>query len=486
LRGAEPYQSDEVQNASYEVASSHLKPAHPSKSSQTKALENLTTLYHTFEESTTVRKAPADGSLKTLVTFDECKAAPVHRWYTFKEGYSHRLLGHLQQQGIIPKKKLLKLLDPFSGVATTLLSSQSLSHAGHFASAIGLERNPALRFIAKAKLDWHLYRAKKISALLKALKESKRGRRSSFAVPGLSTFTATRKSGKRAFEPSALQDLLFYRTWIEDNCKGLPEYKFFMLAWTAIVEQASNTRKDGRALRLLEVEEPPSIKSILLAQCELMLEDLRTLSKTGLPITRPTDVVGGDARRLPFSKDFFTAICYSPPYLNNIDYSEVYKLELWLRRDVNDEQGFYALRQGTLRSHPSVNFPATAFCEELESTSWIRRLKDALISSLPNDRYLRMRQALFSGYIDDMLLVLREQFRVAAPGAPIICVVGNSLHGGKSNPTVPVCTDLLIAAAARAVGLELDHLQIARQLPRRDNQNGWLRETIIVMRKPKR
>ena len=96
-----------------------------------------------------------------------------------------------------------------------------------------------------------------------------------------------------------------------------------------------------------------------------------------------------------------------------------------------------------------------------------------------------MRQALFSGYIDDMLLTLKEQIRVAAPGSPIVCVVGNSLHGGKDNPTVPVCTDLIISAAANAVGLGVDHLQIARQLPRRDNKNGWLRETIIIMQKPK-
>jgi hypothetical protein len=91
---------------------------------------------------------------------------------------------------------------------------------------------------------------------------------------------------------------------------------------------------------------------------------------------------------------------------------------------------------------------------------------------------------LFSGYIDDVILTLKEQLRVAISGAPIVCVVGNSLHGGRDNPTVPVCSDLFITAAAEAVGFEVDHLQIARHLPRRDNKNGWLRETIIVLKKP--
>jgi hypothetical protein len=130
-------------------------------------------------------------------------------------------------------------------------------------------------------------------------------------------------------------------------------------------------------------------------------------------------------------------------------------------------------------------FPKTSLCDELPSTTWIQKLKKGLLDSLPEDRFHLMRQSLISGYIDDTIKTLKEQYRVASPGAPIICIVGNSLHGGKANHTVPVCTDLLIAAAAQVVGLNIDHLQIARQLPRRDNKNGWLRETIIVMVKPK-
>lgn len=447
-------------------------------------LNDLLSLYHAYEGTIHVVPAPQDASLKNLVTFDNSKDAPVHRWYTFKEGYSNKLLRTLEQRGIIPKQSARSLLDPFCGVATTLLSCQIPGENGHVRRAVGIERNPAIYAIAKAKLNWQNYRLRAISHFINRLKAPKRGRRTAVPVPELSTLTAV-KHGKRAFEPGVLKELIFYRDWIKENCASKIELDFFMLAWTSVIEPASNTRKDGRALRLLEPPYRPNVKQLLLDRCELMLEDLSSLKKQPRPDSR-IDIVPGDGRHLPFKDGSFTALCYSPPYLNNIDYSEVYKLELWLRGDVTNRDQFRSLRLATLRSHPSVTFPSTTICDRLSSQTWIRRLKIALIAALPQDDFHKMRRALFSGYVDDMLIALREQARVAVPGAPIVCVIGNSLHGGRNNASVPVCTDLLISAAARAVGLEVAQIQIARQLPRRDHKNGWLRESIVVMRKRKK
>ena len=245
-----------------------------------------------------------------------------------------------------------------------MLSSQLSENNGHIKVAIGVERNPAISFIARAKLNWHQYRTRVIKSLIKRLRLPQYGRKPNYPVPDLSTFTATRKSGKRAFEPESLRDLLFYREWIKQNCAGKTECDFFMLAWISIIEEASNTRKDGRALRLLEVSGHSRVKDLLLAQCELMLADLE-LYKEKAEAKVLTRIILGDARYLPFIDNSFTALCYSPPYLNNIDYSEVYKLELWLRGDVVSKDQFYKLRLGTFRSHPSITFPKTSICDKL-------------------------------------------------------------------------------------------------------------------------
>jgi len=445
---------------------------------------DLSSLYHDFDNTLNIIAAPADGSLKSLVTFEDTRLAPVHRWYTFKEGYSNNLLPWLQAAGIVPPGMVLRLLDPYMGVATTLLSAQAATSRGQ-GFAVGVERNPAIRSIAQAKLGWPTYCTAKIQDHITTLNVEPAHGSTVYPVPTLSTFSTVHGNGKTAFDPGALQDLLHYRRWIDRHCGQGPEHHFWVLAWAAIIEEASNTRKDGRALRLITRANVPNVKALLLAQSTRMLQDVCCMQSQDLqPV--PAWSIGGDARRLPFGDNTFNVTCYSPPYLNNIDYSEVYKLELWLRGDVTSREEFRTLRLGTLRSHPSVQFPLTAICDSLGPKSWIRRIKKHLLATVPNDRFRDMRHALFAGYIDDMLLTLKEQARVTQPGAPIVCVVGNSLHGSKDHDKILVCTDLIIAAAAQAVGLKIDRLQVARQLPRRDHKNGWLRETIIIMRKPKK
>jgi len=65
-----------------------------------------------------------------------------------------------------------------------------------------------------------------------------------------------------------------------------------------------------------------------------MLGDLRELSEDEIqPLRVECQILAGDGRTLQIPElggKAFDLIIYSPPYLNNIDYSEVYKLELWL------------------------------------------------------------------------------------------------------------------------------------------------------------
>ena len=73
-------------------------------------------------------------------------------------------------------------------------------------------------------------------------------------------------------------------------------------------------------------------------------------------VTAPARVHHADGRDLSaagISKDSVDLIVTSPPYPNNIDYSEVYKLELWLMGFIRSNEEFLKLRKTTMRSHPT-------------------------------------------------------------------------------------------------------------------------------------
>ncbi len=456
-------------------------------------LRHLVEEYEAFEKGLRLREAKPQ--FHDLARFNGNKGRPIHGWYAFKEGFSADLLAWLCRTAAIELDSLSNILDPFCGAGTSLLSAQLAYHGKNMLHAYGIEHNPFIRFVADAKLSWPQYRIRKIEDLITKLATSRVALGGvQYEVPKLSTI-----QNPKVFDPAVVQELLAFRDRIRAELSSEPEESFFLLGWAAIIERVSGVRKDGRALRVTEKTNTPPVSQLLRGQWESMLCDLRKLKQAR---AQPTNVLcrilAGDGRTLSppdsggedenqrideLRGKKFDLVVYSPPYLNNIDYSEVYKLELWLSGHIRTHEQFRALRLGSLRSHPSIKFPETALVDDLPEDLWARRLRDSLLRSLPDNRDRTWRVRLVRGYVDDMYQALSAQFTVARPSAPVVCVVGNSLHGQKDHP-IPIATDLLISALAQAVGFKVEWLQVARQLRRRDHSNRLLRETVIFMRRP--
>jgi hypothetical protein len=375
-------------------------------------------------------------------------------------------------------------MDPYAGVATSLLSAQLNYRGDHHLHLVGIERNPFVAFTARTKLNWPNYDVNKIKRLIPkmvAAIQKRHGRR--FDLLDLCTI-----QDQRIFNRKKLQDLLYAREVINNFLDGAPEWDFFLLGWASIIETVSNVRKDGRALRIVEKEARAPVYQLLQNKWDEMLADLHEVTGNFKDVQRgevTVNIYSGDGRTLDAIDQCerrYDLILYSPPYLNNIDYSEVYKLELWLSGFVSTQEEFKTLRLSTMRSHPSVKFPETNYMEALPPHSWPRRLLEALLEQFERDNHHRWRSRLMQAYMDDMLVSLRSQYAKAKPGGHVVCVVGNSLHGRKDEAT-PVATDLLIAALAQEVGLEVERVQVTRHTHRRDRTRPS-RESIIIMRRP--
>ena len=411
---------------------------------------------------------------------------PVQRWFHLKEAFSIDLLENLMADWHIRPESLRRVLDPFCGIGTTLLACERLARRNNLSKldVVGIERNPFLHFAAQTKLSWHTYDEMRFRSLAEELLKSE-DNAGAVGVPPLSTLWR-----RDVYDRRVLKRLVRLRERITSLNHGWPEKAPLLLGFASILESVSGVRKDGRALRIVPGKKRARMSMAIRGAWAAVGSDLGEAAEIFKRVRVRVSLGDGrtliTAGRRISSRGQFDLIVYSPPYLNNIDYSEVYKIELWLCEFVQTSEEFRTLRHSTFRSHPSVRFrsPIT-FLKDARMSS-IGVMLGTLIEALPNDHNRAWRADLFSSYFDDMYVSLVNQYEVLRPGGWVFCVVGNSMHGPAKQPEqrVPVASDLMIAMIARKLGFEVKAVQIARQLHRRIPSNGYMRESILALRKP--
>ena len=90
------------------------------------------------------KTAPA-GDAGSYGSFRDSRRAPVHRWFDYPAGYSHRLVASKIRQYGLDGRSLI--VDPFAGTGTTSVAAQA---AG--VNSLGLEAHPFVCWVAQTKL----------------------------------------------------------------------------------------------------------------------------------------------------------------------------------------------------------------------------------------------------------------------------------------------------------------------------------------------
>lgn len=430
--------------------------------------------------------------------------APVHRWFSYKEAFSHRLPRELL--GRFGAGKTRTVADVFGGVATTALALQCDPRVERLVS---VEYSPLAHLIGETKLSWPELCPKRLRR--RAAKLERYPIIKSIRPPGLTAF-----GNDEIFDPLVLTSLLSAREVIRTTRMSAPERAFFRLGLAAIIEDVSGAMKDGRALRILRgrtrrptcLASPPTdairngdaVRHALTGQWAAMIADLEALA-VQRPARRAVAAhLRGDARDLralrgadgtsAFPPGSVGLFVYSPPYLNCIDYSEIYKLELWMLELVRDQREFRDLRLGTLRSHPSIEFPARDYLAPIADTGVARQVEQ-LASFVERHHVRRGVGRPVRDYFDDMFQVLREQHLALEPGGIAVCVVGNSTFSRREKRgdgrqevwRLPILTDVLLAELGRAAGFVDVEIWKARDLRPRNVQAASARESLVVLRK---
>jgi len=352
--------------------------------------------------------------LRELVTFIPNRKEAIHNWYWYKEGFSRGMVDFaLDRFGVLENNVVL---DPFCGVGTTLLACKQRG-----ISSVGFDVNPLALLVARAKT--HDY---DMEALAAAVKDALTWR-----IP-LPKDLPRNEFLRKAFSKINLGMVCAYRGKVASMEDGKVR-DFFSLALIDAATKCSWTAKDGALLRIERKPVPPFGK-MFKYKIRKMLHDLK---KNPLP-QASVKVEQADARDLPLDDDSVGTVITSPPYLNKIEYSKMYKLELSL---------FFGLPPTQIRS-----FVGTRVDEGIEQAYWT-----------------------------DIGKVLSELYRVCRPGAKVCWVVG-----GGCFPDHVAEVDTETAKVAESVGFIVNDILIARRswcTARRTIKVGPLRESAVILEK---
>lgn len=350
-----------------------------------------------------------DADYERLVVPNGNADEAIHRWFHMKEAYSPYLFPRLLKDLSLGDAQSLRLHDPFLGSGTTLVSAL-LAADGPQIAASGTEVNPFLGLVARAKLGALTMpaskRAELRSSLLRArtmiLKATEVKTKDVPDPPVLAAF-----GDERYFPADVLSQLLRMRDeWIGMQPGATKD--LVGLALGACVEPCSRLRRDGRALRYEELKTPASPVEEFRRRVSAMADDLASVTPRGHASVHLGDGLEGAYWPAQGTSDL---VCFSPPYPNNIDYTEVYKLEAWFLGLIVDRAGFRAQRGQTMRSHPSLKFGDRHWPDVpprlLRQTS---NLVEPLVAAVPTDRYSRGREMVIRGFAEDCAVVLHRTY----------------------------------------------------------------------------
>jgi hypothetical protein len=390
---------------------------------------------------------------------------PRHRWYFFKEAFSPYLVEKAIEDKGCNTDDLI--VDPFCGSGTVPLTSSLKGH-----KAIGVEVNPFLAFVSRAKLiqvaSESLYRS--LSAVMRA---AKKGRRSDLET--FSTFSEDGGESKWLFNQPVLR--AFEGGWRESYMLYAPVKNLIRLALIGAAMDSCNAITDGKCLRYREKWKQLKLgKDEFLASFENRVKNIAEDLKVNPNGHDTGKVILGDSRKVLDESlpNRFKLCVTSPPYLNSFDYTDVYRPELFLGKFVKTQEQLYNLRFGTMRSHvqvkwelPTVDAFGTRYQESVEQ---IRQRSDLLW----NKRIPQMIQA----YFEDMRKILIALKRKAADDAKVWIVVSTSAYAG-----VEVPVDLIIADIGSQTGWFLQEVGVIRYL--RSSGQHWKKLSIPSAQKPK-
>jgi len=390
--------------------------------------------------------------------FAKNKTIPIHRWVPWIAGFSSGFVNSALQKY---SRKKGYLLDPFSGVGTTLVEALLNKQ-----QSIGFEINPYAAFACKVKASAH-------TIDIHELEENMCEFRQFFSHAIFSNYKPD-SSQPRGFKtrgmfysPKVLRKVLILQDYIK-NISHDPIKDLFRLAFASTMVRYSNYSYEPSLGRRKssgkkDIEDFP-VDRVFLEKLDEMLKDIKwvkvQLYKKEIPDIK---IINESFFKYKYYIDpeIIDLVITSPPYLNNYHYNRNTRPQLYWLGFANSPKEFRPLEQAnfgkywqTVREEKLIGLKFSLPNTDLEERLQLIRSKNPKKGVYGGNGWANYA----ASYFNDCYIFAEGIMYCLKSGGTALVVIGNSILQG-----IQVPTDYYFGKIAEIVGLELVKIHIPRQ-----------------------
>lgn len=262
-------------------------------------------------------------------TFKDSMKAPIHSWFAYPAGFSYKAVRSSFHQYKITQGNII--YDPFMGSGTTNIVAQEMG-----INSYGVEAHPFVFEIAKTKMNWSIEHHKLLDAL-KSIENQFYAVKSS--IKNSQKYIEEQQMPElvlKCYETKTLLDLLIIRNIIIFSQFSQEVKSFFRTALTFVLRQVSSAATGWPYIA-------PNKKKLNSLNKKSLDEFIRTVYKMLDDIKLTIKKYSSNRSQCWFKlynqssnntsniipSESIDHIFTSPPYLNNFDYADRTRLELY-------------------------------------------------------------------------------------------------------------------------------------------------------------
>lgn len=439
------------------------------------------------QEDAPINEHVTDNNDSEWGTFKDSMRAPIHSWFTYPAGFSHKAV-----ESSFHKHKIKRgdvVYDPFMGSATTNLVAKKLG-----INSYGIEAHPFVFRVAKCKLDWSI-KTRSIIDYLEAIENE-------FTIQKKRRHNIVLKEEfpeliLKCYQTETLFDLLVIRNIIRQQKFDTDIDNFFFIAMTGLLRQVSCAATGWPYIAPNKLKSTSANKVVWTAfrkHIFKMLNDIAVATRESGQNYKTCwhKLFNTDSRNTVgiIEDESIDHVFTSPPYLNNYDYADRTRLEMYFFGEAKTWGDISKKVRSKLMTSATTQIsrsdPRYVLSDHLlTDCPQVYQYLNKAVQKLAKLRLLKggkkSYDLLAAGYFNDIYLNIKDVFRVLKKSRNAVYVLGDSAPYGVYIPT-----DKFIGEIAVSVGFAEYKINVLRQRGGKWKKNPqrhglMLRESVVTL-----